>query len=110
MAPLPREGEGRGEGAVAVRELFGLGALGWENKRVVTYAPEHKESTRQVLARRGLRQRAATPITSQVPVRRSHDLIGEATHTDAICDRFIHTAYVIELQGSSLRETPAHAQ
>lgn len=28
----------------------------------------------------------------------------------AICDRLIHTAYVIELQGPSLRETRARAQ
>jgi hypothetical protein len=39
-----------------------------------------------------------------------HDLIGEPTHADAICDRLIHTAYVIELQGPSLRETRARAQ
>src|SRR5262249_54050985 len=29
---------------------------------------------------------------------------------DAICDRLIHSAYVIELQGPSLRETRARAQ
>jgi len=39
-----------------------------------------------------------------------HDLIGEPTHADAICDRLIHTAYVIEFQGPSLRETRARAQ
>lgn len=55
-------------------------------------------------------ERAATLITSQVPVTAWHELIGEATLADAICDRLIHTAYVIELQGSSLRETRAKAQ
>lgn len=55
-------------------------------------------------------ERAATLITSQVPVTAWHELIGEATLADAICDRLIHTAYVIELQGPSLRETRAKAQ
>jgi DNA replication protein DnaC len=55
-------------------------------------------------------ERASTLITSQVPVTGWHDLIGEPTHADAICDRLIHTAYVIELQGPSLRETRARTQ
>ena len=55
-------------------------------------------------------ERASTLITSQVPVTAWHELIGEATLADAICDRLIHTAYVIELAGPSLRETRAKAQ
>jgi DNA replication protein DnaC len=54
-------------------------------------------------------ERASTVITSQVLVNAWHALIGEATLADAICDRLIHTAYIIELQGSSLRETRAKA-
>ena len=54
-------------------------------------------------------ERAATLITSQVPVKAWHDIIGEPTLADAICDRLIHTAYVIELSGPSLRETRAKA-
>ena len=44
-----------------------------------------------------------------MPVAAWHDLIGEPTLADAICDRLIHTAYVIELAGPSLRESPAKA-
>jgi DNA replication protein DnaC len=55
-------------------------------------------------------ERASTLITSQIPVKAWHDLIGEPTLADAICDRLIHTAYVIELSGPSLRETRAKAQ
>ena len=54
-------------------------------------------------------ERASTLITSQVPVKAWHELIGEPTLADAICDRLIHTAYVIELAGPSLRETRAKA-
>jgi DNA replication protein DnaC len=49
-------------------------------------------------------ERASTLITSQVPVTAWHELIGEPTLADAICDRLIHTAYVIALAGPSLRE------
>jgi len=55
-------------------------------------------------------ERASTLITSQVPVTAWHELIGEPTIADSICDRLIHTAYVIELSGPSLRETRAKAQ
>lgn len=55
-------------------------------------------------------ERASTLITSQIPVKTSHDFIGEPTVADAICDRLIHSAYIIELQGPSLREARAKAQ
>ena len=55
-------------------------------------------------------ERASTLITSQVPVKAWHELIGEPTIADAICDRLIHTAYIIELQGPSLREPKAKAR
>lgn len=45
-----------------------------------------------------------------MPVKAWHELIGEPTVADSICDRLIHTAYIIELQGPSLRETRAKAQ
>lgn len=55
-------------------------------------------------------ERASTLITSQVPVTGWHELIGEPTIADSICDRLVHTAYIIELQGPSLREARAKAQ
>lgn len=55
-------------------------------------------------------ERASTLITSQIPVKAWHDLIGEPTVADAICDRLIHSAYLIALQGPSLREARAKAQ
>jgi len=43
-------------------------------------------------------------ITSQVPVSKWHDIIGEHTIADAILDRIIHDAHRIELKGESLRK------
>jgi DNA replication protein DnaC len=45
----------------------------------------------------------STIITSQLPVRQWHDVIGEQTIADAVLDRIVHNAYRIELSGESLR-------
>ena len=42
-------------------------------------------------------------ITSQVPIKQWHDIIGDPTIADAILDRIIHSAHRIELKGHSLR-------
>ena len=42
-------------------------------------------------------------ITSQVPVSRWHDVVGDPTLGDAILDRVLHTAHRLELKGESLR-------
>ncbi len=49
-------------------------------------------------------ERASTLITSQVPVKAWHEVIGEPTLADAICDRLVHSAHVIDLQGPSMRD------
>ena len=43
-------------------------------------------------------------ITSQVPVSRWHEVIGDMTLGDAILDRVVHRAHRIELKGASLRK------
>jgi len=45
----------------------------------------------------------STIITSQLPVSRWHDVIGEKTVADAILDRIVHNAQRLELKGESLR-------
>ena len=47
--------------------------------------------------------RGSLLITSQVPVNRWHEVIGDPTLADAILDRIIHRAHRIELKGPSLR-------
>ena len=48
--------------------------------------------------------RGSTIISSQFPVKSWHEIIGEPTIADAICDRIIHAAYRIELTGESVRK------
>jgi DNA replication protein DnaC len=47
--------------------------------------------------------RSSLLITSQVPVSRWHEVIGDPTLADAILDRILHRAHRIELKGPSLR-------
>lgn len=42
-------------------------------------------------------------ITSQLPVNKWHEVIGEKTVADAIMDRVLHNAHRIDLKGESLR-------
>jgi DNA replication protein DnaC len=43
-------------------------------------------------------------ITSQLPIDKWHDLIGDPTYADAILDRLVHNAHRIDLTGDSLRK------
>ncbi len=48
--------------------------------------------------------RTSTIITSQLPISKWHDVIGEPTIADAILDRVVHNAHKIELKGESVRK------
>ena len=47
--------------------------------------------------------RRSTILTSQVPIDKWHDVIGDPTYADAILDRLVHNANRIDLSGDSLR-------
>ena len=48
--------------------------------------------------------RGSPLITSQPPLNRWHDVVGDMTLGDAILDRVIHRAHRLELRGASLRK------
>ena len=52
-------------------------------------------------------QNASILITSQLPVDKWHEVIGDPTFADAILDRIIHNAHRIELNGPSMRKVIA---
>ena len=52
-------------------------------------------------------QNAAIVITSQLPLSKWHEIIGEPTFADAILDRIVHNAHRIDLDGSSMRKPMA---
>jgi hypothetical protein len=61
----------------------------------------------QALARRvrASRYQARSMIlTSQLPVSRWHEQIGDPTLADSILDRLVHNAHRIEMRGESMRK------
>jgi DNA replication protein DnaC len=48
--------------------------------------------------------RKSTIISSQLPVAKWHEIIGESTIADAILDRMVHSAHRIDLKGESMRK------
>jgi DNA replication protein DnaC len=48
-------------------------------------------------------------LTSQLPVARWHEQIGDPTVADGILDRLVHKAQRIEMRGDSMRKNRAKA-
>src|SRR5690242_21386147 len=49
-------------------------------------------------------QRRSTILTSQLPVTRWHEQIGDPTAADGILDRLVHNAHRLEMRGDSMRK------
>jgi DNA replication protein DnaC len=52
--------------------------------------------------------KGSTIITSQLPIHKWYEVIGEQTIADAILDRLIHTSHRLELDGDSLRKLQSY--
>jgi DNA replication protein DnaC len=75
---------------------FGLEILDTASRRILLEILEDRHG------------RASSVFSSQLPVSQWHQVIGEPTIADAICDRIVHTAHRIELKGESVRKLYAH--
>ena len=75
-----------------VLDDFGLAAMTDEQRRDLLEILEDRY------------ERKSTLVTSQFPVDRWHDLIGDPTLADAILDRLVHNAYRVQLKGDSMRK------
>ena len=71
--------------------------LNAEQRRDLLEIVEDRYDTRSIL------------ITSQLPIERWYEIIGDPTLADAILDRIIHSAYRIALTGDSMRKLKAAA-
>ena len=52
-------------------------------------------------------ERKSIIITSQYPPSAWYDMVGDPTVADAILDRIVHSAHIIELSGESMRKLKA---
>ena len=77
---------------VLVLDDWGLTSLKAEQRRDLLEILEDRHGSR------------ATLVTSQLPIDKWHDIIGDPTLADAILDRLVHNAYKINLKGESMRK------
>lgn len=63
---------------------------------------EHRRDLLEVIEERHARR--STIVTSQLPINKWHDFIGDPTLADAILDRLVHSAYTFKLKGGSMRK------
>lgn len=88
-----------------MRALGGVKLLILDDWGLEPLGPEQRRDLLEILEERY--GRGATLITSQIPVDRWHDVIGDPTLADAILDRVIHNAHRLKLHGDSLRKNAA---
>jgi DNA replication protein DnaC len=77
---------------VLILDDWGLNKLSAENRHDLLEILEDRHGTGSTLA------------TSQLPIEKWHDIIGDPTLADAILDRLVHNAYKINLKGESMRK------
>jgi len=80
---------------VLILDDWGLAKLTAEHRRDLLEILEDRHGSRSTLA------------TSQLPIEKWHDIIGDPTLADAILDRLVHNAYKINLKGGSMRKRSA---
>jgi DNA replication protein DnaC len=80
---------------VLILDDWGLAKLTAEQRRDLLEILEDRHGVRSTLA------------TSQLPIEKWHDSIGDPTLADAILDRLVHNAYKINLKGGSMRKRKA---
>jgi DNA replication protein DnaC len=87
---------------IARSDVFVLDDLGL----VPIREPERRHLLEIMDDRHGSR---STIVTSQLPVEKWHDHIGDPTIADAVCDRLLHNAHRLALKGPSRRKEDSAA-
>jgi DNA replication protein DnaC len=80
---------------VLIFDDWGLSKLNAEQRRDLLEILEDRHDSR------------STIVTSQLPIDKWHQYIGDPTLADAILDRLVHNAYKINLRGESMRKRKA---
>lgn len=95
----------RGDGRYAriMRSLNGAQLLILDDWGLDPLDPGARRDLYEILEERYGRR--STILTSQIPVDKWHDVIGDPTYADAILDRLVHNAHRIQLAGDSMRRT-----
>lgn len=81
--------------SVLIFDDWGLSPLSAEQRRDLLEILEDRHGSRSAI------------VTSQVPIEKWHDIIGDPTLADVILDRLVHGTYKFKLDGESMRKRKA---
>ena len=95
-------GKGDGSYLKMMKGLSRIDVLILDDWGIVKLTDEQRKEFLEVMEDRY--ELKSTIITSQIPVKNWHDVIGDSTIADAILDRIVHNSYRIELDGESMRK------
>ena len=101
---LTEIGIGRGDGSYIklIKSLSKFDLLILDDWGLTKLTQQQREDFLEIMEDRySLR---STIMTSQLPVDKWHEIIGDSTIADAILDRIIHNSYRINLKGDSMRK------
>ena len=100
----------RGDGSYTrlLAKLAKTALLGMDDWGLAPLTGPQRHDVLEVLEDRT--ERASTLITTQLPIKAWHEAIGDPTLADSICDRLVHTAHVLDLQGPSMRDPKVRSQ
>lgn len=96
---------GDGRHARLLKALARVQLLILDDWGLAPLAPEQRRDLLEIMDDR--HGRAATIVTSQLPVDAWHATIGDPTLADAILDRLVHNAHRLTLKGDSMRKSAA---
>ena len=101
---------GRGDGSYTrlLARLAKLDLLAIDDWLLAPLRDAERRDLMEVIEDRS--EQASTLITSQLPVKDWHGVIGDPNQADAICDRLLHNAHRIELKGHTKRQTKTAPQ
>lgn len=89
----------RGDGSYHrhLAKLIKFNVLILDDWGIAPLAPQEQQDLLEVIEERY--EIASTIVTTQLPIKHWHEFIGNDTLADAICDRLVHNAYKIDLNG-----------
>lgn len=78
--------------SVLIIDDWGLSKLGDKERRDILEVFEDRHNM------------SSTIISSQMPVEKWHDIIGDPTIADAVLDRVVHNSHRVTMKGESMRK------
>ena len=105
ISGVHQTGAGHGSYARLLSRLARLDLLAIDDWLLAPLRDTERRDLIEVIEDRS--ERASTLIATQVPVEDWHAGIGDPNQADAICDRLLHNAHRIKLDGPSIRHTKA---